>query len=93
MAVTSSNVALSSTSWTLVHTAGSTTPGFQLFSRYGCKFYVGSSAPTGNPSSGIIEIGPTDPQGIPSKLELNVDSGDKVYARLKGGSGRVTVVA
>ena len=88
MAVTSSNVALSSTSWTLVHTAGSTTPGFQLFSRYGCKFYFGASAPSGNPSSGVIEIPPTDAQGNPSKFEPNVDSGDKVYARLLGGTGK-----
>lgn len=92
MAVTSSNVDLSSTSWTLVHTAGSTTPGFQLFSRYGCKLYVGSGSPSGNPSSGVIVMQPGD-NSNPSKQELNVDSGDKVYARLLGGSGRMTVVA
>ena len=91
MAVTSTNVALSSTAWTLVHTAGSLTPEFQLFSRYGCKLYVGSSAPTGNPSAGMITLRPGDDEN-PSSRAITVATGDKVYARLLGGTGRLTVI-
>jgi hypothetical protein len=94
MAITTSSVAITATGWTLVHTAGSTTPGFQVHSKSRVMFRIGTSAPTaGSAEEGSIIVPALDAHGAPALFDVTIDASDKVYARAESGSGYVTVVA
>jgi hypothetical protein len=93
MAITTTSVSIVDSSWTLVHTAGSTTPGFQVHCNTPVLFKVASATPTGSAEAGSIVKQPRDANGEPMLFDITIDSGDKVYARAQGGSGAVTVVA